>query len=69
MTDEQWQRLAPFAEADSKARAAFESARAINVPTDVRKRLESDLYYRRIQVEMQEASRAYEAARIRIIGE
>lgn len=69
MTDDQWQKLAPYAEAESNARAAFEAARMMNVPTDTRERIEADLRFRRIQVEMQEASRAFEDARKRILGE
>lgn len=69
MTDDQWQKLAPFAEADAKARDAFSAAQAMNVPSDTQKRIEADLYYRRILIEMQQASKAFSEARVRILGE
>lgn len=69
MTEEQWQALAPFAEADAKARDAFSAAQAMNVPNDTRKRIEVDLIFQRLRIEMQQASHALEGARRRILGD
>jgi hypothetical protein len=69
MTEDQWQALAPFAEADAKAREAFSASQAMNVPTGTRERLEADLYFMRCKVEMQQAHSAFDDARKRILGE
>lgn len=68
MTDDQWQELAPFAEADAKARDAFSSAQMMNTPSDTRERIDADLYCQRVMIEMQQASRALNEARVRILG-
>lgn len=69
MTEDQWQALAPYAEADAKARSAFANAQAMNVPTDPRKRIEAELIHQRLQIEMQQAAQSLEDARRRILGE
>ena len=69
MTEEQWQQLAPYAEADANARAAFNAAQMMNTPVAARDRIEADVRFQRIRMEMQQASRALEDARKRILGE
>lgn len=69
MTDEQWEQLMPFAEADATARAAWRAAWLANTPEDARKRLEADIRFQRIKIEMQEAAKALACARRRILGE
>lgn len=69
MTDEQWATLEPFATAYAKARAAFDSAQAWNVPSDLRKRIEQDVAYQRLRIELEEASKALTGARARTVGE
>ena len=68
MTEEQWAELQPFAEAESKARNAFNRAMIMNTPTDPRKRMEQDTWVARIRIELQQASQAAEEARKRILG-
>ena len=69
MTAEQWQQLAPYAEADAQARAAFAAAQMMNTPVDARERIDADVRFQRIRMEMQRASQALEDARKRILGE
>ena len=68
MTDEQWQALRPFAEAQAQARLAYINTMAFNTPTDPRKRIEVDIVFEQIRLELIEATKAFEDARKRILG-
>jgi hypothetical protein len=57
MTDEQWEKIRPFAEAEARARLKYEawSMTNSNQPTE-RQRIEVMVEYRRAVVELNEAS-------------
>lgn len=68
MTNEQWEQLKPFAEAEAAAVNALTAAWTMNTQTDPRERLEQDAWLSRLRIEAEVASKAMADARKRILG-
>ena len=49
MTDEEWERIKPLAEAEANAKLALENWGMANTPSDARKRIESMAFSARLQ--------------------
>ena len=59
MTNEQWERIKPFAEADAAATQSYQNWCIGNQPLDIRERVESYALGMRLQHEMAEVACAY----------
>ena len=68
MTDEEWARLKPLAEAVEQARARLQEWRASNSPLGLRERIESRILGRRLAAEISNAEKAFRDAQEAILG-
>lgn len=68
MTDEEWEQIKPYAEAEAKARMTLLNHMIMNMPTDPRKALEAQVAYERAMEEATQAATALSVAKRRVLG-
>jgi hypothetical protein len=68
MTDDQWDKIRPFAEAAAEARMALENAGMRNVQGVTKNRIEQEVNYERLRLESDVASMALSSIRREVLG-